>query len=797
MRISQLLRRTAIAVGALVATSMIALFGVIRATLPEEDGRHVLPGLSAAVEIEFDIHHIPRIVARRREDAYEALGYVTARDRLFQMDLNRRSAAGRLAEVLGESVVKSDIRFRTLGLEQVAARVVAALPAAQRVVLEAYGAGVRRAMEEMHPAPLEFMLLGYRPEAWRAEDSILVLLGIAARYSDGAAQERMASVMRRALPATIVDFLTPAGNCYNERLAPRDPARCSGEWTAALDDIARLFRASGRKRTSGLIGAGETLQGSNAWVVGPSRTRDGRAILANDMHLPLSAPGIWYRAELSYGSARLGGLTIPGVPLVISGSNGSIAWGFTSVEGDFLDLVRVEAGRDPGTYRATQGDLPFVTREETIAVRGAAARKLTVRETIWGPVSSEPLLGEDVAMRWTALDPSATNLDLMDLDEVADVREASRLFRRAGGPPLNVLLADSRGGIAWTIMSRLPKRFGTSGLFSESWANGDRGWDGYLSAEETPAIVDPPSGFLVNTNNRMLGRAELEREIGHDFSGGFRAWRVTEWLRDRSGLAETDMLALQLDTATEFYRYYQALALRALDARKDEESKMARRYLAAWDGRAESASLGLPLLVEFRSALIDALIAPIVARCAELEPSFKYSWTGVDVPLQRIIDSGREDLLPDRGAYPDWNALIVALLQQSARRLVERRGAGSIEDLSWGKVNTVDVAHPVLGEAPIIGRLFDMPAEPLPGCRQCVRLSWAKVGASARMIVAPSHEEDGVLEIPAGQSGQPGSPYYGDQHGDWVKGLAAPFRAGAGARKLILTPAAAVASARM
>ncbi|CAN2534182.1 Penicillin+acylase+2+proenzyme [Methylocapsa aurea] len=794
---SGFLRWTAIGVVTLGVTAGIIVAGMVRLSLPEEDGSRVLPGLSASVEIEFDAHHIPKIRAENRRDAYEALGYATARDRLFQMDLSRRAASGRLAEVFGREAVTMDMRARTSGFGRVASRVFEAMSLEQRDVLVAYSAGVNKAVSEMRMLPVEFIYFGYRPEPWRPEDSALVLLGLSAKTSDSAMQERMASVMRRALPETVLAFLSPSGNCYNERLAPRGPLHCAADAPAPFDEIAELLRLADKKKTSGLVAEPELLQGSNAWVVGGRKTGDGRAIMANDMHLGLSAPGIFYRAELNYGGVRLGGLTVPGAPLVVTGSNGSVAWGFTSVAGDFIDLVRIEPTAEPDKYRGPEGALPFVTRNETIEIRGARARELAIRETIWGPVSSEKLLDDEVAIRWTILDPAATNFELMNIDRVGDVREAMSLFHRAGGPPLNVLLADRAGSIAWTMMGKLPKRFGFDGRYSESWAEGDKGWRGFFAAEEVPSIVDPPSGFLVNTNNRMPGVAAFGPDIGHDYYGGYRAWRVSELLRERMRVAESDMLALQLDTVTEFYRYYQALALRVLASRSGDHPRLAeiRRSMEHWDGKAESESVGLPLLVEFRRELVDAVISPIMTRCRELDSSFRYGWSGVDVPLQRIIESDRDDLLPDR-AYRDWPSFITAILETSAQSLVKKAGVASIDGLTWGALSKVRVAHPLLGGLPVIGQFFNMPVEPQRGCVECVRYAASRSGASARMVVAPDHEKDGILELPAGQSGQVGSPYYGDQEASWVAGLPAVFLAGESVRKLTLLPDHAAVSAQ-
>ncbi|MGD9657833.1 MAG: penicillin acylase family protein, partial [Methylocystis sp.] len=383
----RVLRRAIIGVLTLVVAAIIVADSIVQFSLPEEDGTYVVPGLTAVVTIDFDANHIPKIHAENRKDAYEALGYSTARDRFFQMDLSRRSASGRLAEIFGESAIEADMRYRTLGLERLASTVIGRLSADHRDVLAAYSAGVNKAVGEMLILPVEFIFLDYQPEPWRPEDCVLVLLGLSARHSHNTSQERFATIMRRALPAKTVEFLTPDGNCYNEILAPHGPLRCTADAAAPFDEIAELLRDADKRKTSGHVIAPEAQQGSNAWVVGQQRSRDGRAIMANDMHLRLSAPGVWYRAELNYGPFHLRGLTIPGVPFIVAGSNGHVAWGLTSVEGDFTDLVRIEQAADSAKYRTTLGETPFLTRKETINIRGRSAHELVVQETVWGPIS--------------------------------------------------------------------------------------------------------------------------------------------------------------------------------------------------------------------------------------------------------------------------------------------------------------------------------------------------------------------------------------------------------------------------
>lgn len=786
--------------GALVVTALLmgaaTLYGIVRLPLPARDGLHVLPTLGDAVTVDFDPVGVPHIRARTRTDAYAALGYVTAGDRLFQMDMLRRKTGGRLAELFGPAVLKEDSWSRTMGFERLASAILRQLPSEQQAALSAYAAGVNQAMRDATAWPWEFTALAYAPEPWRAQDSLLVALNLA-DLSYSADQERAASVMRAALPEAVVEFLTPDSDCYNERLAPRTPERCASGALPAKE-LEQLMREAGaRERAAGLVQSERTPRGSNGWIVGPGKSRDGRAILANDMHLQLGTPNIWYQADLTYGSSRVEGLTLPGLPMVITGTNGRVAWGMTSVEGDFADLIRLRRDlADPSKYRAPDGARDFSTRVERIGVRGAPEVVLQVRETIWGPVLPEPLLGEEIALRWTMLDPVATNLDLMDMDRVASAAEAAPLLRGAGVPPLNALLADSSGAILWTLMGKIPKRRGLSGLFAEFWDDGGAGWDGYYSQEELPSIVNPASGYIVNANQRMLGAADFAPKIGHDYSGGFRAWRIDQRLNELSRVDEKNMAALQLDASTEFYRYYQSVALRALkafDGGSDAESVDLIDALEAWDGRAEDKSLGLPLLAEFRKSLIEAVLSPLLARCRALDSSFVYDWSNSDAPVQRIIDSGRPEFLPKHNRNSDWGQFLRGVLMESAQRLAQSKGRRSVADLSWGEANRVDIRHPLAGAAPFLASFLNMPRVPVAGCAQCVRFYFAEAGkssgANARMVVAPGHETEGLMQMAAGQSGQIGSSHYDDQEIDWVAGRSRQFRDAEVRSRIILTPA--------
>jgi penicillin amidase len=773
-------KKIALGFGLAISAAMGGGYFMLAGSLPRWPGQVALPGLTAPTQTALDAQGIPRITAQNREDAFRVLGYATARDRLFQMDLLRRNAAGRLAEVLGEAVLEVDIQHRRLGFAQVAEEAWARLPAEQRAVLTAYAAGVNAGARSLSVRPPELLALGYEFAPWRPEDSLLVVLAMAETLTWSVPEERMATVMAAALPPPLYGFLLPAVDQYTQRLSGQPPAAPPALPLAALSSTLRENRASGSR--AGWVADPPPPRGSNGWVVGPAKARGGRALPANDMHLGLGVPNLWYRAELRYGATELTGFTLPGVPLLIAGSNGRIAWGYTSTHGDFADLVMLEMDpADASRYRTPQGYVRFGERVETIPVRGAAAHVLKVQETQWGPVLPEAVLGKPAALRWTALDPAATDLGLLAVAEASDVPAALAAFNRAGGPPLNALVADSGGHIGWTVSGRVPKRHGLDGLVSQSWADGSRGWAGYLSPAELPRRIDPPEGFIVNANQRMgLDLAE-PHPVGNAFDNGHRAHRIAERLAGLRDADERDMLGLQLDTRAGMHRFYQDLALGLLRDDHPDEQRL-KRLLERWDGHAEPDSIGFALLDAFRQRLLDAVVAPYLTRCRQLDPAFAYQWAAADDPLRQLLAAKPAELLPDPEHYRNWDDWLRAILLQEADR------AAPI----WGDANRVAIAHPLSAALPAaLADWLDMPKRAVAGCSECVRAYRDSGGASERLVVAPGHEETGIFHMPGGQSGHPMSPHYRDQQAAWVAGEATPLKAGPAVRRVEFVPAAA------
>lgn len=762
-------------------------------SLPKLEGNVWLPKLLAPANIDTDNHGIPVITAGSRIDAARVLGYTTARDRLFQMDLMRRKSAGRLAEIFGEMAVSSDTQARIYGYNVKAQQVLQRLPILHADYLQAYADGVNSYLQQNAPLSFEFKALGYQPEPWKATDSLLIVFGMFENLTAWSERgERMMTVMAQTLPNEVTAFLTPDTDRftdelmkYTQSLRPAQSLPLQAMLAAVPDHFA------GPEQLADLS-PGETLAGSNAWAVSGRKTADGRAILANDMHLGIGVPNIWYRVELNYPQVRAAGLILPGTPFLIAGSNQHVAWGMTNLAGDFLDLVKLEVNpNDAGQYKLGDHWKAFDERHELIQVKDAEPRSLLVKETQWGPVAEKPLLGQPVAIHWAALDADAVNVDILELEQSTTLQQAMAIANRSGGPQLNVLLADEQGHIAWTLTGKIPKRFGGDGLVSRSWANGKTGWQAYLSADEMPRIVDPAEGFLVSANERRFA-ANFPYVIGHQFASGYRAYRIDQRLKQSPVHSEWSLFNLQQDTETEFYGYYQQLALQVLTAEVlASKPKLVglRDYLLSWNGRADVGSLGLPVIIEFRKQLIDTVFAPFLAACKQADSQFIYSWNYVDTPLQTLLNDRPQPLLASIGQYPSWDSFILARLEASADKVRADNPGVAWTNLNWGMQNKVGHAHPFSKAIPWLATVLNMPKLPLAGCGGfCVRATGPEYGASERLVVSPGYLQAGILHMPGGQSGHPLSDYYMDQQPFWLAGLPLPLLAGTSEHTLLLHP---------
>lgn len=787
----------------------------LRASLPQLDGQLPLPGLVAAVSVDRDGFGVPTVRATNRVDAARALGFVHAQDRFFQMDLLRRRSAGELAALVGPAAIGIDRDTRLHRFRHRAEVAINHMPEFHQQLLTAYTAGANAGLASLAAVPPEYLAMRATPQLWQPADSLLAVYSMFLDlHHETGAHESARGLMHDLLPADVVAFLLPVGSALDAPLEgpalepsplPAPTAvqvrRGHGEGSRRLEESpARLsywdrFRESHAPR--------EVVFGSNNWAVAGTETAGGEALLAGDMHLRLGVPSIWYRAALEWPAEgeerRVVGVTLPGAPCVVAGSTGRIAWAFTNSEGDWIDLVVLETDpANPERYRTPDGWKEFAHHLETIKVAGGEAVSLDVVETIWGPVIDRDHAGRLRALRWTAHERDGANMNLMQFEDAATIDEALALVDTVGVPQQNLLCVDATGRVAWTILGRIPKRVGFDGTIPVSWADGTASWEGWVSAEERPKVVDPASGRLWSANARVVpvsGHAVIGDD-GQDV--GARQGQIRDALLAIEDATPADMLALQLDDRALFLTRWQDLLLEALtpDMVADNPRRAeARRLVEAWGGKASIESAGYRIVREWRYAVAAAAFEPFVADLAHADPRFDYlrDFSRFETPLWMLVTEQQVSLLP--GRFDTWQELLLDALDATLEKLT---GEGPLSRRTWGEWNVSRVQHPLGAAIPLLSWWLDMPAQPLPGDANMPRVQLPWAGASQRMVVSPGREEEGFFHMPGGQSGHPLSPHYGDGHEAWAEGQSTPFLPSETIHSLTLVPvqAAAVGNAR-
>jgi penicillin G amidase len=794
----------------------IWLRGQLHASLPLLDGQRQLPGLTAAAIVERDGLGVPTIRGGSRADVARATGFLHAQDRFFQMDLARRRAAGELSALVGARAVEADRTIRIHRLRSVAGRAVHLLKPEDRMVLDAYVGGVNAGLSSLGAWPFEYLILRQRPRAWTPEDSMLVVLSMFVTLQDpDGVYESAQATMQELLPPEMLDFLTPEGTPEWDtaidgttfQMPPIPPAtahdaraRRRGKPTGELpkrpelvmNDIGSRLWALGSGR--GGNGGNEAI-GSNNFAVAGRLTPDGGALLANDMHLFIRVPGVWYRAAFEWPDVsrpnethRLYGVTLPGVPSMVVGSNTHVAWGFTNTYGDWGDIVLLDVdAANPRRYRTPDGWREFETHTETIDVGGGVGHKEKIDWTIWGPVIGSDRHGRARAYRWIAHSPDMLASTLTPIENATTIEEALDSANGAGTPAQNLVVADRGGRIAWTIYGTIPRREGFDGTVPTSWADGTRGWRGWLTDAEYPRIVDPPSGRLWTANQRVVGGRMLDA-IGHgSYEIGSRARIIHDRLFAKTAFAARDLLGIQLDTGSDFLQRWRQLLLRTLTGTALEGHPQRAQYRSLverdWSGHAAPESAGYRLTRAFRDGVAESVFAFVLADCYEADPDFDYlSERKREGPLWSMVTAKPLHLLDPQ--YESWVDLLLAAVD----KVIDDEDDEDLSTRTWGKYNETEYRHPLSGALPFAGRWLDMPRRQLPGDLYTPRVAWGSIGASERMVVSPGREQEGIMQMPTGQSGHPLSKHYSDSHDAWVEGRPTPFLPGTTVHVVKLVP---------
>ena len=771
----------------LVALIAVALWLALRASLPQLDGELPLAGIEAPVTVQRDEHGATTIRGGNRQDLARVTGFAHARDRFFQMDLARRAGAGELAALLGEGLVEFDLERRRHRMRARAARVLAEAAPAYRALLRAYAEGVNAGLDSLGARPWEYLALRVRPQRWQPEDSVLVVAGMYFTLQGHQADiEKSLGRLQACLPAAAFEFMAPRKTAYEHPLrgAPGSALSVPGPEVWDFRDRAPVEQASLR------AAHGPAHPGSNNWAVAGARTATGAALVANDMHLGLRVPNTWYRLRLVGRSADGGplnmtGVSLPGTPWVVAGSNGDVAWGFTNSYGDWLDLIRIETVGDRGTHYRVPGDeAAFEVFEEVIRVKGGEPRRISVRETRWGPVIEDDAPRGPLVWRWVGHRPwGLAGNAMLEMETADSVETALAIAPRVGIPAQNLVVGDRDGNIGWSVMGPIPARPAESApRVPLSWRDVTPGWRGWLPVAEYPRVVNPDSGAIVTANNRVAGPAGLARIGWGGYDLGARAGQIADGLRQPGKLTPADMLAIQLDDRALFLARWRSLALSVLDSDAPDTHPLRRKLRAQvenWTARAGVDASGYRLVREFRERVAASVYRSVTRDCGDpdqLGPPPRWEaplWAIVSTQPRHLLDAGTDS----------WQEVLLEHLDAVA----ERTG-GEPATYTWGERNRLDMAHPLARALPLLGGWLNMTATPLPGDDHMPRVQSPDFGASERFAVSPGHEEEAYLHLPGGQSGHPLSPYYRAGHKAWIEGQPTPFLPGPPVHELRLLP---------
>ncbi|HMR30261.1 MAG TPA: penicillin acylase family protein [Geminicoccaceae bacterium] len=784
----RILGRLLLAAAGLIVAALAAGAFLAWGSLPQRAGRIAVPGPEAEVEIRRDAWGIPRIRAQSPADAYFGLGFAHAQDRLWQMEMNRRIAQGRLAEIAGEAALPVDRFMRLLGLYRHAEASAAHLPAEARRLLGAYAAGVNAFLATRRwPLPPEFQLLWHTPEPWRIEDSLVFTRLMALDLGGNWRAELLRARLAQWLTAEQLADLFP------DQPADTPVTIAALRRTLAGLDLDGLAAALPSEPPPGL--------GSNVWVVDGSRTASGRPLLANDPHLGLQVPGIWYLAGLEAPGLSVIGGTMPSMPIVVSGRNADLAWGLTNTGPDTQDLFveRIDPA-DSGRYLTPEGSAAFAVREEAIGVRGGGSERLVVRETRHGPVISDlvppaaALAGEGkvLALAWTALaDDDVTLLAGLGLATAADGEWLDEALRPFASPQQNVTWATRDGRIGLVAPGRVPIRRGGDGRLPVPGWDGAADWIGTIPFEALPRTVDPPSGQIVNANNRLVG-PDYPYLVTADWDPALRARRIEAMLAGQGGLDLQRFAAMQADIRSTLADDFLPFLLAA--APEDTAPELIEA-LAGWD-RLMSADRPEPLAF---AAWYDALAVAIYAD--ELGPLFE-AYRGLRPDFTRLALTGRQ-IWCDDVATPEIESCgqRVALAWRMAVAEMRKQWGEDWRARRWGEAHRIVMRHRLMESLPLLGRLFGID---LPGSGDGSTVNVAhypggggprafhgSTGPSYRMLVDLADPESSLFVAAGGQSGHPLSEHWKDLTELWAVGSYVPMRrtveAMAG-RVLILTP---------
>src|SRR5215469_1863828 len=765
-----------------VALAMTAAFAwfyrTAHASLAQLDGTVALSGLAAPVSVVRDVHGVPHLTAASLEDLFFAQGYVTAQDRLWQMDMTRRAAGGELAEILGAAplpgassrsttaearptFVDYDRTQRILRLRAVAERVAGQLPERDRMIFGAYARGVNAYIEQHRDnLPIEFHILRYQPRAWTAADSVLVGIAMSQllnpQYETEYRREKISQLLTPELMADLYPVSSPRDHAPGADNVPA-PAKAPAAKTGVVTSLPFAVALG----TSSLLSTDceSCVPGSNNWVVSGAHTTTGKPLLSNDMHLPHRLPAVWYELQLHSGEFDVEGFTLPGMPLVVVGHNQHIAWGFTNLNPAVQDLF-VENFNATGEYETPTGWQKPETYHETIHVKDDPDSTIDVVVTRHGPIISNLFPGETrkIALQWLIYDTRNVSIPLFELDSAQNWEQFRNALSVFATPGQNVVYGDVEGNIGYQAIGFAPLRASGDGTVPVPGGDGKHDWTGYLPFDQMPSVYNPPSGVIATANSRIT-REGYPYLLATQWYPPYRTERIYQVLEAEPGkkFSPADMLALQTDITSEYDRFFAERFVYAIDhsAKASARTKEAADIMRGFDGRMLAESVAPTIEVNARTALWRLLLEPKLG--AEWE---HYQWSEKAVALENIVRNQPNRWLPP--GTSNFNDLLTAAVEAALKD-----APSDLKSWGYGTAFPLEINHTVLAAVPGLHHWAGPGRVPQSGGSYTVKQVGRTFGPSERMTVDFSNLDASTFNIVIGESGQVFSPYYMDHWPAW------------------------------
>lgn len=772
----KVIKRLLLLVVVLGLAGTAVVYGVLSLSLPALDGKGHSEAINEPVIISRDVLGQAVIKAQSHNDAAYGLGYAHGQDRFFQMDLLRRNAAGELSEIFGKAALALDKKMRFHQLRKRSQVILKNLPESDKQLLKSYAQGVNEGLAQIGYSSFEYLLTGAQQRPWQSEDSLLIIFSMYLDLQSATFERDQALIqIEQQYGKHMLKFLTQPSQYQaaldGSQLAPYSAGIPKLPIPKQQTQQSSTVQSSTPAMYAFNSFAASQERGSNNWAVTGALTTTGSAMLSDDMHLAMAVPVIWYKAQLNYVhnnvKTQVTGVSLPGAPAIVVGTNNHIAWGFTNGYIDTADWVALTSNNK--TWQV----------DEQIALPNNEAETYTLTLSEYGPVKY--INGQAYALSWAAHQSYAVNMQLLQLEQATEVDDALAIASDVGIPVQNLIVVDSQGSAAWKLMGGIPGRKAPSELsvkstdYSPLWLQNEA---------QRPVVKNPVSGRIWTANSRVVSAQDNERFGNGGYSLGARATQVRDRLFEKQKFVEDDFYQLQLDNQARFLIPWHALLLKQLKAGEGNNAA----YISAvenWQQCACASSVGYTLVKHYRDEVINITFSTLQQSLSEKNGTLSYVRRDLEPAVWQLINAQPSSWLNPQ--FSTWEQQLQGAFSQTIAKLSTQYG-NNIQGWQWGKVNELVIEHPFAKQIPILARFLNMPKTPGFGDSYMPAVQGRSFGASQRFIVQPGHLENAILTVPGGQSGHPLSNFYRAGFSQYINAENTPLLPQALVHQIIISP---------